>query len=57
MRFFEHLEPQFETALAEANIVAKIKDPAQIKMLRLALMHDSTFPKHKIASQIGRAHV
>lgn len=50
MRFFEHLEPQFETALAEANIVAKIKDPAQIKMLRLALMHDSTFPKHKIAS-------
>ena len=31
--------------VAEANIAAKIKDPAMIKRLGIAMKHDSTLPK------------
>lgn len=34
----------------EANVAAKIKDPKTIKMLTIAMRHDSTLPKNKIAS-------
>ncbi len=50
MRLITDLEPTFEQALTEANIAAKIKDPQKIKLLRLAVLHDATFPKHKIAA-------
>jgi len=50
MRLITDLEPTFEQALTEANIASKIKDPQKIKLLRLAVLHDSTFPKHKIAA-------
>ena len=35
--------------VAEANIAAKIKDPAMIKRLGIAMRHDSTLPKASIA--------
>jgi hypothetical protein len=33
----------------EANIAAKLKDPKTIKMLGIAMRHDSTLPKDKVA--------
>ncbi len=33
----------------EANVAAKIKDPKTIKMLGIAMRHDSTLPKDKVA--------
>lgn len=39
-----------ESMLVEANIAAKIKDPRTIKMLAIAMRHDSTLPKNKIAA-------
>ena len=33
----------------EANIAAKLKDPKMIKMLSIAMRHDSTLPKNKVA--------
>jgi hypothetical protein len=36
--------------LAEANVAAKIKDPKTIKMLGIAMRHDNTLPKNKIAA-------
>jgi hypothetical protein len=36
--------------VAEANIAAKIKDPKTIKMLGIAMRHDGTLPKNKIAA-------
>jgi hypothetical protein len=35
--------------LTEANVAAKIKDPKTIKMLAIAMRHDSTLPKHMLA--------
>jgi hypothetical protein len=35
--------------LIEANIAAKLKDPKTIKMLGIAMRHDSTLPKDKVA--------
>ena len=35
--------------VAEANVAAKIKDPKTIKMLGIAMRHDSTLPKSSIA--------
>jgi hypothetical protein len=35
--------------VAEANVAAKIKDPKTIKMLGIAMKHDSTLPKASIA--------
>jgi hypothetical protein len=36
--------------LQEANVAAKIKDPKTIKMLGIAMRHDGTLPKNKIAA-------
>jgi hypothetical protein len=36
--------------VAEANVAAKIKDPKTIKMLSIAMRHDSTLPKNKVAA-------
>jgi hypothetical protein len=36
--------------LQEANIAAKLKDPKTIKMLGIAMRHDGTIPKNKIAA-------
>lgn len=36
--------------VAEANVAAKIKDPKTIKMLGIAMRHDSTLPKAKVAA-------
>ncbi len=36
--------------IAEANIAAKLKDPRTIKMLGIAMRHDGTVPKNKIAA-------
>jgi len=34
----------------EANIAAKLKDPKTVKMLGIAMRHDSTIPKNKLAA-------
>jgi hypothetical protein len=36
--------------LLEANVAAKIKDPKTIKMIGIAMRHDHTLPKHKVAA-------
>ena len=36
--------------MAEANVAAKIKDPKTIKMLGIAMRHDGTLPKAKVAA-------
>lgn len=36
--------------ILEANIAAKLKDPKMIKMLAIAMRHDGTLPKNKIAA-------
>jgi hypothetical protein len=36
--------------IGEANISAKIKDPKMIKQVAIAIRHDGTIPKHKIAA-------
>ncbi len=36
--------------ISEANIAAKLKDPKMIKMLGIAMRHDSTLPKNKVAA-------
>ena len=35
--------------ISEANIAAKLKDPKTIKMLGIAMRHDGTIPKNKLA--------
>lgn len=35
--------------VSEANVAAKMKDPRTIKMLGVAMRHDSTIPKNKVA--------
>lgn len=36
--------------IKEANVAAKIKDPKTIKMLGIAMRHDGTLPKNKVAA-------
>ena len=36
--------------IQEANVAAKIKDPKTIKMLGIAMRHDNTLPKAKVAA-------
>ena len=36
--------------IKEANVAAKIKDPKTIKMLAIAMRHDGTLPKAKVAA-------
>ena len=38
-----------ESQVTEANVAAKIKDPKTIKMLGIAMRHDGTLPKSKVA--------
>lgn len=39
-----------EFHLTEANVARKINDPKTMKMLRLAIRHDGSIPKHKLAA-------
>lgn len=41
---------KLKTVLSEANIAAKLKDPKTIKMLGIAMRHDGSIPKNKIAA-------
>lgn len=41
---------KLEQIILEANIAAKLKDPKTIKMLTIAMRHDGTLPKNKIAA-------
>jgi len=36
--------------ITEANVAAKLKDPKTVKMLGIAMRHDGTIPKNKIAA-------
>jgi hypothetical protein len=36
--------------IAEANIAARIKDPKLMKLVSIAMKHDSTLPRHKVAA-------
>jgi hypothetical protein len=36
--------------ITEANIAAKLKDPKTVKMLGIAMRHDGTIPKNKLAA-------
>ena len=36
--------------IKEANVAAKIKDAKTIKMLGIAMRHDGTLPKNKVAA-------
>ena len=36
--------------IQEANVAAKIKDPKMIKMVSIAMRHDSTLPRNKVAA-------
>jgi hypothetical protein len=39
-----------ESEIYEANIAAKLKDPKMIKMLGIAMRHDGSIPKNKLAA-------
>jgi hypothetical protein len=41
---------KLDQIIQEANVAAKIKDPKTIKMLGIAMRHDSTLPKAKVAA-------
>jgi len=41
---------KLDQIIIEANVAAKIKDPKTIKMLDIAMRHDSSIPKNKIAA-------
>ena len=41
---------KLDQIILEANIAAKLKDPKTVKMLTIAMRHDSTLPKSKIAA-------
>jgi len=41
---------KLDQIIVEANIAAKLKDPKTIKMLGIAMRHDSTLPKNKVAA-------
>ena len=40
----------FTESLAEANVAAKIKDPKMIRQIGVAMKHDATLPRHKVAA-------
>ena len=48
----DQLEQHLKTRkpIAEANVAAKIKDPKTMKMLGIAMRHDGTLPKSKVAA-------
>ena len=39
-----------ESSITEANVAAKIKDPKTVKMINIAMRHDGTLPKSKVAA-------
>jgi hypothetical protein len=41
---------RLEHIIQEANVAAKIKDPKTMKMLGIAMRHDGTLPKSKVAA-------
>ena len=41
---------KLDKVVTEANVASKIKDPKTIKMLGIAMRHDSTLPRNKIAA-------
>jgi hypothetical protein len=41
---------KLEQVITEANIAAKLKDPKMIKMLGIAMRHDGSIPKNKLAA-------
>lgn len=41
---------KLDQIVLEANIAAKLKDPKTVKMLGIAMRHDGTIPKNKIAA-------
>jgi hypothetical protein len=41
---------KLDQIIIEANIAAKLKDPKMIKMLGIAMRHDNTLPKNKVAA-------
>jgi hypothetical protein len=41
---------KLDQIITEANIAAKLKDPKMIKMLEIAMRHDSSLPKNKVAA-------
>ncbi len=41
---------KIQTLINEANVAAKIKDPKTIKMLGIAMRHDHTLPRNKVAA-------
>jgi hypothetical protein len=41
---------RLSNVILEANVAAKLKDPKMIKMLGIAMRHDGTIPKNKIAA-------
>lgn len=40
----------FNQELVEANVAAKIKDPSMISRIAIAMKHDGTLPRHKVAA-------
>jgi len=40
----------FTQELQEANVAAKIKDPKMIKQIAIAMKHDGSLPRHKVAA-------
>jgi len=44
---------KIDQLLTEANIAAKLKDPKTIKMLGIAMRHDATLPRRKVAALGG----
>lgn len=41
---------KLDQIVLEANVAAKLKDPKTIKMLGIAMRHDGTLPKNKVAA-------
>jgi len=40
---------KLDQVILEANVAAKLKDPKTVKMLTIAMRHDGTLPKDKVA--------
>jgi len=41
---------KLDQIVLEANVAAKLKDPKMVKMLTIAMRHDSTLPRNKVAA-------
>jgi hypothetical protein len=45
-----NLNQIFTTPIIEANVAAKIRDPKMIKQIAIAMKHDGSLPRHKVAA-------